>query len=314
MARILFGLAFTASWLASACLHAASAQPLLGDATSGVNLICNSAQGPSGSFAEPVSFSCEGHPTIQTEVGATRARASTAFGELLQASAATECVGCPFCPSTLADGRIRFQFAVQQHAAPPRALETVPVLVETSGEAGVSVLGYGAGGGTFLSSTPQDILLTSDVFREELNTFSPSSFEDSFAVTATLDLTPGHVYFGHVIASCNQSSSQSGSWSCGTEVRARFALDQAAFDASEGEQSFELAQHFALVRSPNLVPEPSSAGLGAAALAALAAASGSNAAATRRARALLRRRRQWRKRSPHAADHHGRDVESDAAE
>lgn len=271
MTRVAFGLMLAASGLAVAFPFAASAQPLLGDATSGVHLICNSGQGPSGSFPEPVSVSCEGHPELLDEVGTTRALASTSFGELLLASAATECVACPFGPSTLADGRVRFQFAVQQHAAPPRALATVPVQVVTEGEAGVSVLGFGAGGGTFLSSTSQEVLLTSDVLREDLNTLSPLSLQDSFAVTATIDLVPGHVYFGHVIASCNQNSSASGSWSCGAEVQARFALDQAAFDASEGEQSFDLAQHFALVRSPNLAPEASSTGLGAVALAALAA-------------------------------------------
>jgi hypothetical protein len=73
-----------------------------------------------------------------------------------------------------------------------------------------------------------------------------------------------------VAAACNQFSSVAGSWSFGAQAAVSFAIDQQAFDSSQGDQTFDLAQYFALARSPNLVPEASSTSLATGAFGALA--------------------------------------------
>ena len=40
-----------------------------------------------------------------------------------------------------------------------------------------------------------------------------AGFGSRFAITETLDLVPGHVYFGNVYASCNQHNLPGGDWS-----------------------------------------------------------------------------------------------------
>jgi hypothetical protein len=96
MMRTGIGAAIAACWVVTVLPSPASSQIVLGDALSRINLFCNSAQGPNGNFAEPVSLSCEEHPTVQSQVGTTRALATTSFDGLLLASTSTECVACPF--------------------------------------------------------------------------------------------------------------------------------------------------------------------------------------------------------------------------
>jgi hypothetical protein len=247
---------------------------VLGDALSRIFLMCLSEQEAAGDFPEALDLSCEKHPVLLGEMGTTRAHVSTSFGDVLLAAANTECVDCPFGPSTMASSRISFELVVVQHATPPRPLETVPVRITTAGEVGVSALGVHASGGTFLSSTLQTIFPNADVFSRHPNTLPQSGpiLADEYAVTETLDLIPGHVYFGNIYVGCNQNSSSPGNWACGGQVEVSFALDQQAFELSQGDQSFDLAQYLSIQRSPNLVPEASALPLGAGAIAALALA------------------------------------------
>jgi len=246
---------------------------VLGDALSRVFLMCLSAQEAFADYAESVDLSCERHPMFQGEpIGTTRAHLSTSFEDVLLAAANTECVSCPFIVSSIGSSRISFELVVAQHATPPRPLSNVPVRITTAGEFGVSAIGIPGGAGTFVSSTLRQIFTQADVFAANLNSLPPSGpiLSDDFAITETLDLVPGHVYFGDVYASCNQHNTPGGDWACGAQVQVSFALDQQAFDASEGEESFDLAQYVSIQRSPNLVPEASALQLGVGALAALA--------------------------------------------
>jgi hypothetical protein len=145
------------------------------------------------------------------------------------------------------------------------------VQLTSEGEVGVSQFGYGAGAGVYLASTGQEPFgPLADVFTRSVQTLSPVAFADDYATTATVDLVPGLVYFGNLAVGCNQFSSAAGSWTCGAQASARFAIDQAAFDSSQGEQTFDLSQYFELARSPNLVPEASSTSLATGAFGALA--------------------------------------------
>ncbi len=272
-----------------------SATVALDDASSRIFLLCNSAQAASGDFPEAVDFSCEGHPTSQTTEGTTRASLSSSFESLLFTSVSTECVGCPFAASTISSSRISFELAVVQQAAPPHPVATVPVRITTEGAVGVSRLGLLAGGGSYLSSTLQTIFTQADVFAHTMRTLPMSGpvLSDDYAITDTIDLLPDQAYFGNVFVGCNQNSSVPGDWACSGHASVSFALDQEAFDARQGANTFDLAQYVSIQRSANLVPEPTAIGLGGAAFAVLAL--------SMRVRTVSRRSRARRSRGRRAS-------------
>ncbi|RIK99314.1 MAG: hypothetical protein DCC71_20460 [Proteobacteria bacterium] len=253
---------------------------VLGDALSRIDTMCMSTQGPMGDFPEDGFWSCEEHPATPSESGTTRATASASFGDLLLTAVSTDCVSCPFAPSTRSASRISFELAVATSGSPPQPLQDVPVRITTEGEVGVAPLGLLAAGGTYLSSTLQTTFTNADVFAHTMKTVSPTVLADDYAITETVDLFPDEVYFGNVYVGCNQNSSIPGDWACSGHASVQFALDQAAFDARMGAQSFDLSQFFAIQRSPNLVPEPSSALLDSCALGLLV---------------LSQRARRWRR-------------------
>lgn len=243
----------------------------LEDAVSMIDLFCSGVAETIDDETTAGFYDCERAVTNSSATGTTRAEASTGFGEILTTDAHTECFECPAPPSTLASSRISFQLSVTQRGSPPVAVATVPVRLVTEGEVGVSNLGFLAGGGTYLSSTRPTVPFTvGDVFEHTMRTNSDTGpvFADDYALTETVDLLPDQVYFGNVFVGCNQFSSVPGSWACSGRASVVFSLDQAAFDASRGEQTFDLAQYFAIERSPNLVPEPSADLLAFAAIGA----------------------------------------------
>jgi len=63
---------------------------------------------------------------MQSQAGTTRASLSSSFANLPFVSADTECVDCPFAPSTSAASRISFELAVVALGSPPHPLSTVP--------------------------------------------------------------------------------------------------------------------------------------------------------------------------------------------
>lgn len=248
----------------------AAGQLALEEALNLVDLFCN-GETVQGSFPYPGSYACQEAVTSPSQSGTLYGDASSSFEDTLFVSANTECVSCPFPASGRASSRISFRIRVARRAEPPQPVSSVPVRITTEGAVGVSNLGFLGGGGTYLSSTLQTIFTSGDVFAHTMQTNPPSGFRpsDDYAFVETVQLFPDWTYFGNVYVGCNQNASATGSWECGAHASASFALDQAAFDASRGEQTFELAQFFALERSPNLVPEPSETLLALFALGAI---------------------------------------------
>jgi len=281
-------------WIAAAGVPppASAGTIALGDALSRIDIMCMSVQGTAGSFAQPMTDSCEEHPSNGSSSGTTRATLSAEFGDLLMTSVSTDCVSCPFAPSTRSSSRISFELAVVQHASPPHPLTKVPVRITAEGAVGVSQLGFIAGGGTYLSSTLQTIFTNADVFAHTMLTFSQGGvgpfLSDDYAITDTLDLIPEQVYFGNTYVGCNQNSSAPGDWACSGHSSVSFVLDQAAFDATMGGQTFDLSQYVSIERSPNLVPEPPAQALGAASLGAIALAARGRRFLRGRVAAILR--------------------------
>jgi hypothetical protein len=147
-------------------------------------------------------------------------------------------------------------------------VNAVPVLITTEGRVAVDPLaGLLAGGGTYLSSTESTGFTNADIFAHTMRTTSPSVLTDDYDIVQTLQLIPAHVYFGNVYTGCNFSLK--GTWSSDGHATVSFQLDQTAFDAQMGGNSFDLSQFFAVQQSPNLVPEPSAALLGLVAIGAL---------------------------------------------
>jgi hypothetical protein len=243
---------------------------LLADASSIVSLACVSVIEPIDPIAAPVDYSCDRlwfAPGNQS--GPSRASASTGFGDPLTVSVHAECADAPFQISTNAASRIKSQLAVAQIATPPAHVDFVPVSMSTAGNVTVSPLaGLLAAGGTYVSSTESLIFTNADVFAHTMRTNSPSFvLSDDYDIVQTLDLRPDHVYFVNVSAGCNFSLA--GTWACDGHATATFHLDQAAFDARMGGNSFDLSQFFVVQRSPNLAPEPGPALLGLAAVGAV---------------------------------------------
>ncbi len=244
---------------------------LLSDATSITSLMCVSVMEPIDPIAAPVDYSCDRlwfYP-IGNLSGASRADASTGFGDPLTVSVHAENSDSPQPISTNAASRIKFQLAVAQLATPPVNVNAVPVSISTAGTVTVAPLaGLVAGGGTFVSSTENNPFSNADVFAHTMRTNSPFALTDGYDIVQTIDLTPDHVYFGNVHAGCNFTLK--GLWACNGDATVSFHLDQAAFDDRMGGNSFDLSQYFAVQESPNLVPEPAAALLGLSALVALA--------------------------------------------
>ena len=259
------------AWLTGLALllgTSASRAIVLGDASSITSLMCVSVMEPLAPIAEPVSYSCDRLWVSGENSGPSRAWASTGFGTPLEVSVRTECVDAPFPISTSAASRIKAQLAVAQLATPPLHVNDVPVLMSTAGRVVVSEFGLLAGGGTYVSSTESTVFTNADVFAHTMRTNSPQAFEDDYDIVQTLDLSPDHVYFVNVYAGCNFTLK--GTWACDGQASVSFQLDQAAFDARMGGNSFELSQYFAVQQSPNVVPESDAALLGLSAGVALA--------------------------------------------
>jgi hypothetical protein len=244
---------------------------LLDDASSIMSLMCVSVMEPIDPIAAPVDYSCDRlwfYP-IGNLSGPSRASVSTGFSDPLTVSVHTESVDSPQPISTSGASRIKYQLAVAQIAAPPVNVNAVPVSMSTAGSVAVSPLpGLVAGGGTYVSSTESTIFTIADVFAHTMRTTSPAVLADDYDIVQTLDLTPDHVYFANLYAGCNFTLK--GTWACNGNATMSFQLDQAAFDARMGGNSFDLSQYFAVQTSPNLVPEPAAALLGLGALGALA--------------------------------------------
>jgi hypothetical protein len=77
---------------------------------------------------------------------------------------------------------------------------------------------------------------------------------------------PGYPYVVEALAQCDVS----GPGECQAVTDPVFEFDQATFDAQMGASTFSLADYYGLEYSPNLAPEPSSAGLICAALLGVA--------------------------------------------
>jgi hypothetical protein len=243
----------------------------LADAVSIVSMACVSVDGPTGTFPEPVEYTCAGQSVNGSAMGTSQALASTDF-DTDTVRVYTDCAGCPSEVSTRSASRISYQLVVARLADPPTAVALVPVRIDTAGTADVSELGMLSSAGTYVSSTQQVIFTQADVFGVTALTYSAGGafsprLDDSYMQSETLDLAPDHVYFVNVSAGCNNS--RSASWVCSADAQASFVLDQAAFDAHMGASSFDLSQYFGVQSSPNLVPEPSASLLGLTAVGAL---------------------------------------------
>lgn len=256
------------------CADASDAVPLE-DATSITSLTCVSVAEPLVPVAAPVDYSCDRlwfYPN-GNKSGPSRAFASTGFGDPLTVSVHAECTDAPFQIGTSASSRIKAQLAVARIATPPVNVNAVPVSISTAGRVAVSPLaGLRAAGGTFVSSTESTGFTNADVFAHTMITnpqFGTWVMTDEYDIVQTIDLSPDHVYFVNVYAGCNFSLS--GTWACDGDATASFRLDQAAFNARMGVNSFDLSQYFAVQQSPNVVPEPGAALLGLIAMAPLVA-------------------------------------------
>jgi hypothetical protein len=253
-------------------LHAGiSPAVLLSDATSLTTLMCVSVAETLATIAEPVDARCDRlwfYPIGELS-GPSRASTTTVFGDPLTAAVHVETIGDPPQQiSSNASSRIKFQLAVGQIATPPANVSTVPVTITTAGRVAVEPLaGLLAGGGTYVSSTDSIPFTSADVFAHTMRTTSPQVQVDEYDIVQTIYLHPEQVYFGNVYTGCNFSLQ--GSWACDGNASVSFVLDQSAFDLQMGANTFDLSQYFAVQRSPNLVPEPTAAVLGVAALCAL---------------------------------------------
>jgi len=263
------------AWIAGlALLFQAGTSPavLLSDATSITTLVCVSVEETLPTIAEPVDARCDrlwAYP-IGNLSGPSRASTTTMFGDLLSVAVHVETIGDPPQPiSSNASSRIKFQLAVGQIATPPANVNTVPVRMTTEGRVGVAPLaGLLAAGGTYVSTTDSIPFTDGDVFEHTMLTTTPQAAVDEYDIVQTIYLHPEQVYFGNVYAGCRFAIK--GDSACDGNASVSFVLDQAAFDLQMGANTFDLAQYFAVQRSPNLVPEPTAALLGVAAIGALA--------------------------------------------
>jgi hypothetical protein len=267
-----------------ALLLQAGAAPavLLSEATSITSLTCVSVMETLPPIAAPVDYSCDRlwFWPIGDQSGPSRAWASTGFGDPLTVSAHVETIGAPQQISSNASSRIKFQLAIGQIETTPVSVVTVPVKITTAGRVAVAPLaGLLAGGGAYVSTTDSIPFTSGDVFGYTMRTTSPAVEVDEYDIVDTIYLHPEQVYFGNVYVGCNFAVQ--GSSACDGNASVSFVLDQAAFDAQMGGNTFLLAQYFTVQRSPNLVPEPTAALLGVAALGALVGCVRVRTAATR---------------------------------
>lgn len=151
-----------------------------------------------------------------------------------------------------AGGSVIFYFHVTQIKVPTLEPLTLPVYFEANGEGSVAD-GYGS----------YNVFAQTDGganFHIQNEGYAP--IHDSFDKATTLDLAPEHSYqvFLGATADAFAPAGTTPNWSSHAEAIAAvdpiIRLDQAAFDARYGSNSFPLVDYYQIRFSPN-VPEPS---------------------------------------------------------
>lgn len=154
-----------------------------------------------------------------------------------------------------ATGGVMFFFSVDQIKIPTVAPITIPVYFEARGQGSVE-----AGYGRYIASAGISGVPGAD--------FSTGSYEgytstSTFDKSVSVDLTPNYNYIVQIGAGCYAFAEEGTPHSAAqAAVDPIIRLDQAAFDATYGSNSFPLAQYYRIDFSPNVplaaVPEPAS--------------------------------------------------------
>jgi len=172
----------------------------------------------------------------------------------------------PPSASATANGSIRYQVAIEEDVVPPLgvSLLVVPVKVKMSGR-GTS--GGGGGGAMFFTR------VSVGLFQRIAGTHATNQFFDT---ELTLLLVPDSAYEINVVAGCTAFAQGLGNIQandmCTAFADPEFTFDQAAFDLSQGANTFPLEDYYSFQYSPGIVPEPGSIALLSVGLVALALA------------------------------------------
>jgi len=134
-------------------------------------------------------------------------------------------------------------------APPPVSTAYVPVRLH--GWVLGSADGSGNGGGAFSSG------LTVNLAGGLVDSWYANQNTPEVEVNQPLQVLPGGYVGFHLTAGCNAwALSSGGQGYCSADADPTIVLDQAAFDASMGAQTYQLSDYYSVEYSSNLTPEP----------------------------------------------------------
>ena len=266
-----------AAWLLVSLAHlgAASAHAQLVElapATSTVVRFCE--LGNVGDIIEgPVDDFC----VINTNETRSNSRVVTSFGPVISASTLTDC-DCRFNLSLgiQTSARVDFELRVREISTPGQQISSIPVRFSASATVDTSAVGIAAVAQVSARSSSSVPPSSPDLFDAKATTLEGSTFDfrqfDSVDLQETVNLVIDNINLVRVATSCQIRFDFDDDITAGcnvSESSGSFAFDQQAFDLAQGENTFALADFYAIDLSPGLVPEPSLSASTVAALATL---------------------------------------------
>ena len=171
-------------------------------------------------------------------------------------------VGTDYGGEAAAQGTVTFYFTVDALATPPMVTYEPTVYIEASGNASFSAQSSGVADFEYEGSAEAIAILPDGTqWSVQNDLFDPEdSWSDDFSESKVLDLAPNDAgnpfYTVTISAGCYVGAFAGGAYysqaECHATVDPVIYLDQAAFDAKYGENSFQLSDYYGLSFSENV--------------------------------------------------------------
>lgn len=251
----------------------AHAQPVeLGPATSIVGLNCD-LESVITIVEEPVDLFC----VTDTSYRRLNSSGVTTFGPVISASTLADC-DCRFNLSLglRTSASVEFELRVREISTPGQQINRIPVRFSASATVDTSAVGIAAVASVSARSSSSVPPSNPDLFEAKATTVEGSTLDfrqfDTVDVQETVSLLIDNINLVTVQTSCliRTDLDDGITAACNvTESSGTFTFDQQAFDLAQGNNTFPLADFYAMDFSPQIVPEPSHWASSLAALVAL---------------------------------------------